>query len=441
MLLLLTAARLRSKMGCAASVPSPASSWQQQVAAKRKASARDLLSLLPLPPDSFFLQKLALVMRGADDSDTLAWLLEKALADGSRFSSSGGGSRLEYKLAKRLLRSVAEVTTSGKGRSMHASLNAAESEILERPGVFEGYVDVAVLRANMEAYQELARRVQAANADVIVGMQRGGAFLVDVLEAIDPSLSSRLCRPRKVYPKQEMWRAMHKLVTDVIGAGRRTFCFVEVYMSGYSARALVEQVFIPVLQDYASQLDVFCQLQFSSIWLRETWGLESYASMRLYEVQDEWAPPGLGSVKDKIAGDESSVPFIVGDDVNSFMDYSPSSRSSISVYRADGSIAAVLSPRRGKNTRDLATRLLAGRASDPRLHRELQEADVHQLQSSVQDDVPASFTPPPSADWPADATLKELLEALLARGHVRAAEAILTWVGRYSWRACGHTTG
>jgi hypothetical protein len=127
----------------------------------------------------------------------------------------------------------------------------------EVPGMYEGYVDASLLRVNMDAYQILARKVRDTSAEVIIAPQRGGAFLSDVLEQIDPTFfSSRIVRPAKILPKKDMWGHLCDQLVAMVEKGERRICIVDTYMSGFSASDIVRHVFVALLQRCTTCVDL-----------------------------------------------------------------------------------------------------------------------------------------------------------------------------------------
>ncbi|MGN6110704.1 MAG: hypothetical protein ACTHU0_36715, partial [Kofleriaceae bacterium] len=243
-------------------------------------------------------------------------------------------SRPTYKEVKKELR-----TTEAKDPRTRATLAVHR-------GKYEGFVDLRVLRANVQAYRRLQQLIKRYDPDVILGTERGGEFIADVLQHGNPALEPKILRPRKL-PEDQMYPALRDQLDALILAGKKRFVFVDAYMGGFNAEYLVDRVFVPLLEARGRQL---LDLRFGSLWIREKWGLELGAQLERYAGKGPW--------RSRIFGEEAEVPWIFGDDVNLIM--GGVERGPIHIYLPDGSVVRTLSPAGQEKTRDLAIRVLNG---------------------------------------------------------------------------------
>ena len=207
-------------------------------------------------------------------------------------------------------------------------------------GSLEGYVLDTALAENQRALRDIADLLRRKPPDVIVGMDRGGALLVEVIAAINPTLAPTIKRipmhrasdgsrsKFDVAKTQAEFQAM-------IDAGAKRFVLVDTYMGGRTARELRDVVLKPLAKD---------GVEFEMHWLREQLGFEGGPSAGLT------ARRGLNS-------QTHAVRFAVGDDLE--IAFTPGAIEPITIFRRDGTIAKVISPPAGRTTRDVLIELLS----------------------------------------------------------------------------------
>ena len=290
-----------------------------------------------------------------------------ALKPGEDFGIEGAPkiliSRPSYKKARKLLRTTEKWV---KGPT------ADKAELVgEQTGPFEGFVELSVLRKNVDAYRKLLEKLIAWEPDCVIGTMRGGAFLLDVLEVGKggAELKDIMLRPEKIKPRQAFQQALCELVDDLITKGKRRIVFVDAYMGGFNAEATLEKIFIPNLNKHAASSSGFFggaekPLALATFWIRETFGLEKWAGFKRYMPNDLPHKLSLPSWECKylecIGGEECAVPWIFGDDVNAItegVDTTP-----LHVFDEHGVVRASFAPREGETTRGLAIRMLQGEA-------------------------------------------------------------------------------
>ena len=194
----------------------------------------------------------------------------------ARQKSSSAGRH--YKKARKLLRTTEKWV---KGPT------ADKAELVgEQTGPFEGFVELSVLRKNVDAYRKLLEKLIAWEPDCVIGTMRGGAFLLDVLEVGKggAELKDIMLRPEKIKPRQAFQQALCELVDDLITKGKRRIVFVDAYMGGFNAEATLEKIFIPNLNKHAASSSGFFggaekPLALATFWIRETFGLEKWADL------------------------------------------------------------------------------------------------------------------------------------------------------------------
>ncbi|MFT3773952.1 MAG: hypothetical protein QM820_51950 [Minicystis sp.] len=155
------------------------------------------------------------------------------------------------------LRLVAETLRTGILETEPAKMRARRLEIIAelrnvhggKAPKYEGYVLDEILRENQLALAKSRATLLASNPDVIVGMERGGAFLTEALAKGDPVLGAKVrkmlvdlaqtAKDQKAgkFDAQKMQAKFQKL----IDGGAKKIAIFDAYMGGRTGRAMVDQ--------------------------------------------------------------------------------------------------------------------------------------------------------------------------------------------------------
>jgi hypothetical protein len=234
-------------------------------------------------------------------------------------------------------------------------------------GPLEGFALDSVLAENQRAVGDLIRQLTAENPDVIVGMERGGAFMADVIAGGSHELAGKvrkmpvhLASAKATGPDKDGkydGPAMRAQFEQLIKDGARNIALVDVYMGGPTARSLRNQIFLPLAQAHP-------EVNFETHWVRETMGFEGQGQAGGTVLQ-----PNAGNVRpgtpgaSQVTTSETNVRMALGDDMQVAFD--PQSREPITIFDNQGRIVRVLVPKEGQTTRQLLIELLNQRPAGP----------------------------------------------------------------------------
>lgn len=257
---------------------------------------------------------------------------------------------VSVELTARLAELAGIIETSGSSRAERQDvIGTLRTPHNAERGELEGFVLDTVLAENQRAFAELVATLHTENPDVIVGMERGGAFLADVVGSGDAELGPRV-RHMPVHLDAEgkkfdgpAMQAEFQALIDQEGASR--IAIVDSYMGGTTAGALRDQVLLPLARaNPGVRVDVH--------WMRETLGFEAGGTMgALRGVPRRGSPGGA-----QIEVDQRQMRLVLGDDME--IVYTPDSREPITIFDRDGRIVRAEYPRPGETTRDVLIRLL-----------------------------------------------------------------------------------
>jgi len=217
-------------------------------------------------------------------------------------------------------------------------------------GELEGFILDSVLAENQRVFRELIAQLRSENPDIIVGMEQGGAFLVDVIAAGDPVLAPRVRHmPVHKTPSGEKFDgpAMQAEFQRLIDGGARRIAIVDSYMGGTTAAALRDDVLGPLARRSGNG-----SVDFNTHWLRETLGFRAGGTLGDLRGQANPRSPGGG----QLHSDQRQVRLVLGDDMQ--IVYTPNSREPIVLFDSAGRITRVEYPRPTETTRDVLIRLL-----------------------------------------------------------------------------------
>lgn len=193
---------------------------------------------------------------------------------------------------------------------------------------------------------------------MIIGLERGGAFLGEVLTYADPALAAKLTKlPKFPPPKGGKYKfdhnAMQNAFRRMIDSGKKNFALVDAYMGGRTARDLRDGVFKPLAAQHEG-------VSFEIYWLRETFGFETRGTGG--EGLTLTRPQGtLGSrspYASQIKTRYQEIRLVLGDDMN--IVFTPGAREPIRIFDKSGKVIQTYEPRQGETTRQLLIRLMNG---------------------------------------------------------------------------------
>jgi hypothetical protein len=295
---------------------------------------------------------------------------------------------------------VGMASSQGRRRDAKHLIESLRNRIRKNPpyGNLEGLVAETVLEQNAIAVQALRERIRAAQPHAVLSVERGGAFLAEVLASAGGDFPPSVAVQKKVTPrpgqedKVERTPHLEAEIRRRIAKGETHFAIVDFYMGGHFAEEL-ETMFLRLHEDFP---DV--PLKFEPMWLRETHGYEVLAGRRPTRAQLEQGvsfegtmsigPDGrvrlhptsplvtLPTVKGNAQGvdfiriTDYPVTVVLGDDMRTVFD--PHSKLPIRVFDRDGRLVREipigvqdpLSSERLRNTRQIVIRLMQGHRFD-----------------------------------------------------------------------------
>jgi hypothetical protein len=228
-------------------------------------------------------------------------------------------------------------------------------------GALEGFLPKSVLAENRQALRKVRDALKASDPDVIVGMERGGAFLADALAHGDTTIAGKVRRmavhkaeipPGKEKAARKFDKGRQLAEFDaLIPAGKPTkVAIVDYYMGGTTARELAD-----ILVKHYAGRPGYEQVTFEVHWIRETFGLPAGAAGTVVE------PSGTPTAGKKGYGmytqRQEPVSLVLGDDMTIVM--TPGSEAPLHVFDDTGTITSTIRPRSGaQTTRDVLIDLL-----------------------------------------------------------------------------------
>ncbi|WP_406152764.1 hypothetical protein OH797_20360 [Streptomyces anulatus] len=224
-------------------------------------------------------------------------------------------------------------------------------------GELEGHVLDSTLKENQKAFANLIKQLETANHDAIIGMERGGAFVGDVLAAGSSLLASKVQKvPVHRAAEEDKSRKfdregrMKGEFNKVLEGGARSVAVVDVYMGGRTASSLRDEIFKPILKENPN-------VSFHMYWIRETLGFEEKSEAGGIVLRPE---RGEFKQSNPLAGRLNTVTQYVrlalGDDMEVAFD--PESRTPITIFDRQGDVVRKWMPGTGQTTRNLLIELL-----------------------------------------------------------------------------------
>jgi len=218
-------------------------------------------------------------------------------------------------------------------------------------GELEGFVLDTALAENQRAIAEMVAELTANPPDAIIGIERGGAFLVDVLARASAVLAGRIHRiPMHRAPEGSTGSkfdvpAMQAAIQAIIDTGARRIVIVDAYMGGRTAGELRDLVLNRMVGGGRNS-----GVTFEMHWIREMMGFAG--------------SPGRGlSTRGAVRSRSHEVRMAIGDDME--IVFTPDSREPITIFAADGSVQRTIYPPDGQTTRDVLIDLLSRPPTGP----------------------------------------------------------------------------
>ncbi|MGH7943746.1 MAG: hypothetical protein ACREF9_01850 [Opitutaceae bacterium] len=290
----------------------------------------------------------------------------------------------------------------GSGRRFDAQdvIDSLRNRVREgRPprfGDLEGLVSDIVMEQNAIAVQQMREHIAGSRPDAVLGVERGGAFLAEVLargaEDFPPSVpiakhvEPRAGRPDLVQRIPNLESEIRRRITD---ERQSRFAIVDFYMGGVFAGEL-QRMFADILRDHP-------HAQFEVLWMRETFGFEKAVVRPTRQDLEEGIaftgiveivngrmtileaspgvtlPPlkGTGQNIPQVRATHFPVDVVLGDDMRAVLDQSPT--VPIRIFDRDGRIVQEIpvgtpDPETGeplRTTKEIMIRLMQGARFEP----------------------------------------------------------------------------
>jgi hypothetical protein len=221
-------------------------------------------------------------------------------------------------------------------------------------GALEGFLPKVVLAENQQAVRKVRETLKASDPDVIVGMERGGAFLADVLAAGDPALGAKV---RKMAVHKAPEGAKTKFVGQkqlaefdaLIEPGKpRKIAIVDYYMGGRTAGELRDLL----IKRYAGKPG-YEGVTFEIHWIRETLGYAD-ASGTLKSARS--TPVAGEKGHGMFSQTHEPVTLALGDDMTIIM--AAGSEAPLHVFDDAGNVTRTIRPAPGQSSREALIDLL-----------------------------------------------------------------------------------
>jgi adenine/guanine phosphoribosyltransferase-like PRPP-binding protein len=274
-----------------------------------------------------------------------------------KFQRGGGNTALSAKLKQLAAILKRSGVTNAERQEV---INALRTPTERAPGPLDGYVPTSILAENQAAVRAVRSRVAAANPDVIVGMERGGSFLADVITAGDPALTAKVNKMGVIKPpatpegkpaKAKFAPEMADQFTALADAGAKRIVVVDYYMGGTTASELSDLV-----RKRLASNPRYADVTVEVIWIREKFGFERTTGAGTTLDPLRGTPRPKQQAASQWIQSAETVTLALGDDMQSVL--TPGSRSPIHVFDDDGNIVKTVSPTGDQTTRDVMIELL-----------------------------------------------------------------------------------
>jgi len=133
-----------------------------------------------------------------------------------------------------------------RNKTRNETLSQVRTMDKNSPPEFEGYILDSILQENRQAFRTIKSILSEESPDVLMAMERGGAFLGEVLTYNNEELGSKLHKIEKGTdpnpdPKKKLRfnpDAFKSAIKRQIGSGKKSFAIVDAYMGGRFAGEL-----------------------------------------------------------------------------------------------------------------------------------------------------------------------------------------------------------
>jgi hypothetical protein len=206
-----------------------------------------------------------------------------------------------------------------------------------------------VLDANRARFHEMARNIAEFKPDAIIGLQRGGVFVAEVLGQTDASLQGKITNIDKLGDANDQHTANANQIADEIerriNEKQTKFVVVDISMSGSFQRNLNKKLKVLVSK--------YPEVNIQTHWLRETIGLAAG------EITG-----GSATVQDIASGlsvHDYPLRFVLGDDAGQILE--GGKHEALHIFDHEGVITNRVAPHGEETARDLLVSLLSGKRS------------------------------------------------------------------------------
>jgi len=226
--------------------------------------------------------------------------------------------------------------------------------------LFEGHILDTVLEENINAIKAMRDRLVKLNPDAIIGVERGGGFLGEVLTEGHPELEALFARISKGENNAERLQNIRQFITQMSSdEGKKTFALVDYYMGGSFADKLRDL--------YKSISKEIPDINLNNFWMRETIGFEEREQIGQIILRPQRGLVGEASpYANNISNEFSNVRMALGDDMDIVFDQT--SQVPIKIFNKEGEILRTIpvgtpDPITGQpmNVRQIMIRLLQGK--------------------------------------------------------------------------------
>lgn len=275
---------------------------------------------------------------------------------------------------------------------------------LPRYGDLEGLVAQIIIEQNVEAVQQMRDHIAESRPHAVLGVERGGAFLAEVLSAGVEGFPATVAIPKEVTQrpgKPDVVRRTPHLEAEIrrriTADGESRFAIVDFYMGGVFAGEL-QRMIRRIRRDHPNA-------EFEVMWMRETHGFERLVfhperphpnrptredleegvvfPMRVNRSGERpTIELGPGIVVPRLKGTGENLPgvratqfpvdVVLGDDMRAVLDRSPT--EPVRIFDREGRVVQVIpvgtrDPQTGQpvmTTREIMVRLMQGARFDTR---------------------------------------------------------------------------
>jgi adenine/guanine phosphoribosyltransferase-like PRPP-binding protein len=167
-------------------------------------------------------------------------------------------------------------TKQGRRPDAKELIEALRNRVRKSPFAdLEGLISTASLEQNVIAIMDMRDQIRGIAPDAVISVQRGGAFLAEVLARGVTDFPPSIVVEKKVTPrpgKEDLVQRTPNIRAEIerrMAAGQRKFVIVDFYMGGHFA----EELEAMVQELHAKFPD--SGLEIHPLWMRETYGYDT----------------------------------------------------------------------------------------------------------------------------------------------------------------------